>query len=183
MTIHNQKGQGLTEYGIILLFIMLVGVLAWSVPLRGNLNTMYSSIYTKLQSIMGTDTSQDVEEVYTQIIDGQTVHFTSLTYNGYTLAWHMDGQQRVYDFQNMDTMNKRTSNLSNLLDQKRDTYAVNNGDGTYSLYFQLEGTTYVITHDDNNPAGTAASVYTGTITDTINSKMQLTNAYITSKIV
>ena len=48
----GEKGQGLTEYAIILLLVVLIGVLIWfTFDIRGQLSTIYSQIGSDLKSI------------------------------------------------------------------------------------------------------------------------------------
>lgn len=53
----GEKGQGLTEYAIILLLVVLIGVMVWfGFNIRGSLSTIYSKIGTNISSIANTST-------------------------------------------------------------------------------------------------------------------------------
>lgn len=48
----GEKGQGLTEYAIILLLVVLIGVMIWfTLDIKGSLSTIYSKIGSDLSSI------------------------------------------------------------------------------------------------------------------------------------
>lgn len=48
----GEKGQGLTEYAIILLLVVLIGMLVWfTFDIRGQLSTIYGKISSDLSSI------------------------------------------------------------------------------------------------------------------------------------
>lgn len=48
----SEKGQGLTEYAIILLLVVLIGVMVWwGFDIKASLSTIYSTIGTKLSSV------------------------------------------------------------------------------------------------------------------------------------
>ena len=48
----GEKGQGLTEYAIILLLVVLIGSMVWfTFDIRGSLSTIYSKISSDLSSI------------------------------------------------------------------------------------------------------------------------------------
>lgn len=48
----GEKGQGLTEYAIILLLVVLIGMLIWfTFDIRGQLSTLYGKISSDLSSI------------------------------------------------------------------------------------------------------------------------------------
>lgn len=52
MNIHSRKGQGLTEYGIILLLVVLIGsTIFFGGDIRGQVSTLYSSANYKLKEI------------------------------------------------------------------------------------------------------------------------------------
>ncbi|MCI1821954.1 MAG: hypothetical protein LKI63_06595 [Megasphaera sp.] len=51
----GEKGQGLTEYAIILLLVVLIGVMVWfGFNIKGSLSTIYSKIGSDLSSIATT---------------------------------------------------------------------------------------------------------------------------------
>ena len=48
----GEKGQGLTEYAIILLLVVLIGILVWfTFDIRAQLSTIYGKISSDLSSI------------------------------------------------------------------------------------------------------------------------------------
>lgn len=48
----GKKGQGLTEYAIVLLLVVLVGAVIWGTSgIKESLDTMYTNINTTLSSI------------------------------------------------------------------------------------------------------------------------------------
>ena len=48
----GEKGQGLTEYAIILLLVVLIGIMVWfTFDIRGSLSTIYHQISSDLSSI------------------------------------------------------------------------------------------------------------------------------------
>ncbi|MGE1062987.1 hypothetical protein NXG27_10250 [Megasphaera paucivorans] len=48
----GEKGQGLTEYAIILLLVVLIGVMIWfGFHVRGSVSMLYSKIGSDLSSI------------------------------------------------------------------------------------------------------------------------------------
>jgi hypothetical protein len=51
----GEKGQGLTEYAIILLLVVLIGVMIWfGFNVRGSVSALYSKIGSDLSSIVST---------------------------------------------------------------------------------------------------------------------------------
>lgn len=51
----GEKGQGLTEYAIILLLVVLIGIMIWfSFGIKGSLTSIYSKIGSNLSSIATT---------------------------------------------------------------------------------------------------------------------------------
>jgi Flp pilus assembly pilin Flp len=91
----NRKGQGLTEYGIILLLVVLVGTGIWFSGVFGNdVQGMYSTIGSKLNSIAGDDSGiYDTGEIG-KLKDGTVFHVTSLSHVAYSktveVAWYLD---------------------------------------------------------------------------------------------
>ena len=83
----NRKGQGLTEYGIILLLILGVGLGIWSsLGIEDQDKSMFSTIYTKLQSIIdnvSTKAAQtfDLEDEQKQPNRGKPSYKTSLSFS------------------------------------------------------------------------------------------------------
>lgn len=97
----NQKGQGLTEYGIILLLVLLIGTGVWFNSGLGDQDkSIFSTIYTKLQSIIDDVTDQvaktfDLKDPQKQANRGSTSYKTALsfTFNGvkYDILWRYEG--------------------------------------------------------------------------------------------
>ena len=88
----NKRGQGLTEYGIILLLVLMIGCVVWfHYDVRSQLGTIYSTISSDLKSIAGDDQSQ--EENYdtgkTDTIGTTLLHETSLSLKGKTIWWYV----------------------------------------------------------------------------------------------
>lgn len=90
MKLLNRKGQGLTEYGIILLLIVFIGGAVWSqFSIKDNLSTIYSTITTDLHSIAGETTAlENYDTGNTKTINGITFHETSLALKGGTIYWY-----------------------------------------------------------------------------------------------
>ena len=94
MKLLNRKGQGLTEYGIILLLIVFIGGAVWSqFSIKDNLSTIYSTITTDLHSIAGETTA--LENYDTGKIDG-IFHQTSLSLGGKTIWWYTKNNVKQY---------------------------------------------------------------------------------------
>lgn len=83
----NRKGQGLTEYGIILLLILGVGMGVWfSSGIEDQDRSMLSTIHTKLQSIIDGVSNKvaqtfDLEDKLTQSNRGKPSYKTSLSFS------------------------------------------------------------------------------------------------------
>lgn len=83
----NRKGQGLTEYGIILLLILGVGIGIWSSSgIENQDSSMLSTIHTKLQSIIDGVSNKvaqtfDLEDKLTQSNRGKPSYKTSLSFS------------------------------------------------------------------------------------------------------
>lgn len=96
----TRKGQGLTEYGIILLLILLVGMGVWfNFDLRGNIGSLYSTIFSDLSSIAGrtskTGSEYDMGQAFIVALNDidsnhvrtVTLQSTSLTSNIWGAGW------------------------------------------------------------------------------------------------
>lgn len=95
----NKKGQGLTEYGIILLLVVLIGGLVWfNSDIKGQLSTIYATISSDLKSIAGDEKSQaeNYDTGNTKIIDGVLMHETSLSLDGKTIYWYEKNGLKQY---------------------------------------------------------------------------------------
>jgi Flp pilus assembly pilin Flp len=54
----GKKGQGLTEYAIVLLLVVLIGVTIWSTTgIKASLSSMYTNINTGVSNINSAATS------------------------------------------------------------------------------------------------------------------------------
>lgn len=110
---HPMKGQGIIEYGIILMLIVCVGVCVYSLlRIQNNMETMYAQIESNLGSIASNNTTYDTGRIFTQ--NGIVWHQTSLTYtrpensssgmygntnrtNDFTVYWRLnDNNTREY---------------------------------------------------------------------------------------
>ena len=123
----NRKGQGLTEYGIILLLVVLIGSGVWfSGGIGNNVQAMYSTIRSDLKSIIGEDDGSIYEtgiikNAFTRNGDGQykkiDAHLTNIKINGHTLYWCEGGNgSKIYDFIT-DTKKSVAKNLRYPTDQ------------------------------------------------------------------
>jgi hypothetical protein len=89
----NRRGQGLTEYGIILLLVVLIGGAVWSgFDIKASLSTIYSTISSDLQSIAGgkTAVAGNYDTGNTKTISGTVLHETSLSLRKKTIYWYVD---------------------------------------------------------------------------------------------
>lgn len=87
----NKKGQGLTEYGIILLLVVLIGGIVWfHSDIKGQLSTIYATIASDLKSIAGGEKSQaeNYDTGHTTTIGDVLLHETSLTLKDKTIYWY-----------------------------------------------------------------------------------------------
>lgn len=168
-TVLNRKGQGLTEYGIILLLVLMIGGLVWfHSDVKGQLSTIYAAIETDLKSIADDKATENYDTNETTTVAGTLVHFTSLSVVGqqqnYRVAWFLDSSgQRVY-FPYRDT---------NGLHDTADLQGVHQGwtfkdvqfdpDGGLTTYFKgADGSYYKIT--DYEDKDTVLTKYDGTPT-------------------
>ena len=97
----NKKGQGLTEYGIILLLILLVGGFVWfNTDIKDSSSSMYSTISSKLKSIIGLqENNYDTDNKYigtwdpTKVLNrASPTYLTTLKLaNGMTILWRKEG--------------------------------------------------------------------------------------------
>lgn len=95
----NKKGQGLTEYGIILLLVVLIGGVVWfHSDIKGQLSTIYATISSDLKSIAGDEKSQaeNYDTGNTTTISGILLHETSLTLKGKTVYWYEKNGVKQY---------------------------------------------------------------------------------------
>ena len=97
----NKKGQGITEYGITLLFVALLGVSEYySGNIGQNISSLYSAASTRLHSIVnGPKTDYDTGITFTDS-QGNVWHQTSLIYQTMDGADDPTKDYRVYWFIN-----------------------------------------------------------------------------------
>lgn len=186
----NQRGQGLSEYGIILLLILGVGMGVWfHGNARDSLEAMYSTIGTDLKSIIsGTSAYEDDIETYTVYkrangnkVGPFTFHKTSLSYAGKGYNGSKDpnnglsDDQTIWWFINHAGYKEYKVGKANIYGTgmlQEVPYAVNNkttdGRGykitdekTYTYFQATDGNTYQITYYKDNPTGTTLTLYTG----------------------
>lgn len=86
----NRKGQGLTEYGIILLLLVIIGLGVYSTNtgIKQNISSMYENTAANLEDIIGYDTGKNISSKLTK--DGTIIilHETKLSYKGNTIYWY-----------------------------------------------------------------------------------------------
>lgn len=167
----NRKGQGLTEYGIILLFVALIGTGIWFSGGFGNDEQgMYSTISIKLKSIIDGDSVEnyDTDEKGRMAGNAGYLSFTSLSVKRndgktYRMGWKTINGHRVY------TVYRGTNNgMGTLTDWQGYTYGHTNsaesGDGgkSVSTYFlATDGNYYKIT-EYSDGRETTLKKYNGT---------------------
>lgn len=166
----NRKGQGLTEYSIILLLVVLIGSGVWfGFGMRDSETSMYSTIAAKLKSIAGGTENYDTDE--TKLIDKTLVHFTSLTLANAShdrVMWYEDSKgQRVYvPYYDTDGLRNYLHDASDLqgYSSRTDRHVEVGADGGASTYFKAtDGSYYKIT--DYADKETTLTKYEGTPKD------------------
>jgi hypothetical protein len=102
----NRKGQGLTEYGIILLLVVLLGSVVWfGSDINAKDQSMYSSISQKLQSIID-DVSNKVAKTFdtnnvvhqkTRATPSYATTLTKISIGGklYDVLWRYENMKKV----------------------------------------------------------------------------------------
>ena len=101
----HQKGQGLTEYGIILLLVVLLGTGVWfGSGVNSQDKSMYSTVALKLQSIIDDVSGKvaktfDTNDVVYQKTRASSSYATTLkaTINGklYDILWRYEGMKNL----------------------------------------------------------------------------------------
>lgn len=168
----NRKGQGLTEYGIILLLVVLLGSVVWfGSDINERDQSMYSSISQKLQSIIDdvsnkvakTFDTNDVVYQKTRASSSYATTLTQISIGGklYDVLWRYENMKKVNGNFVLDPDNTTKVYYLALHDASADyqvysgtnglmtnAYAVNvkNGDGS-SSYASYGG--YVAGSDSN----------------------------------
>lgn len=150
----SKKGQGLTEYGIILLIICTLGVGIYNASsIKDNLNTMYGTIVASLVDIAGYDTGETLTVSYTTR-EGKTanviLHKTRLSYQDKPLYYYnmlTSKNENIRHYTNSTTGTGQGNIFSKTL----------NGWGDQPVYFKASsGAYYSIT-----PDGSSLTRYTG----------------------
>ena len=103
MYITRQKGQGLTEYGVILLLICTVGVMIYTgFNIKGSIKALYSTVNNNLVSVtdsLGYDTGNTIT-LMTKDKNGKytipvQLHETKLSFEGKTINWYTSGDNTI----------------------------------------------------------------------------------------
>jgi uncharacterized protein (UPF0333 family) len=170
----NKKGQGLTEYGIMLLLIVLIGTGVWfGFDMRSSEGAMYSTIASKLKSIAGTEGDSAVKDTGVTIQMHQSGnwsnmligHLTDVVINGATLYWYELNGNRVYDTQRGNTDNSASYWMADPNSgMKVGTNAIDFGDGTKGFYIRDDHGTYYKVSMPIDGGSQSVTTYTGAIT-------------------
>ena len=164
----NRKGQGLTEYALILLLVVMIGCLVWfHADIKEQISTIYAAIETDLKSIAGDERGNyDTDE--TTRVAKTLVHFTTLSEVGpkggsLRVAWFIDGSgQRVY-FPYRDTNGLHDTSDLQGIHWGHDYTVQHDADGGMTTYFEgTDGNYYKIT--DYTDRETTLTKYNGTPT-------------------
>lgn len=159
----NRKGQGLTEYGIILLLIVLMGSLIWfHNDVKGQLSTMYAAIGSNLKSVANGEATENYDTDETMTIAKTLVHFTSLTEAGnsqHRIAWFTDssGQRVYFPYRDKNGLHD-TTDLQGVHYNLKTEIGADGGQSTYFL--ATDGNYYKIT--DYSVKETTLTKYNGT---------------------
>lgn len=184
--ISNKKGQGLTEYGIILLLVLGVGLSVYfGTGIKAQVGDMYSTVSSDLRSIIDdvTPYSDDLETyIMTKDTHGsvgsRTFHKTSLSaadlfYDGTkdtinsgkakdnSIWWFINSSG--YKEYKVGKANDYGTGMLQEVPKKGDNKGYSlTGNQTATTYFKAtDGNTYQITYYANNPKGTTLTQYTG----------------------
>jgi Flp pilus assembly pilin Flp len=150
------KGQGIIEYGIILMLIVCVGVCAYSLfRIQDNMTTMYAQIESNLGSMASNNATYDTGRIFTH--NNIDWHQTNLTYSrdedlfsggsggtstnqkDYTVYWRVDANgNREY----------RVGML--VYDKNNRTNSLMPKSGDVSYFYTTSGNYYKITTSDSN---------------------------------
>lgn len=187
----NRKGQGLTEYGIILLLILGIGTAVWfHWNIKDSLGTIYSTIGLDVKSIAGEASGyvDDLETFsFSKKYDGSNIgrtivfHKTSLSFAGQGYDGSKDqnndnaDDQSIWWFINHAGYKEYKVGKANIYDvgmlqevpfsvngKKTDGKGYKNmDDATYTYFKATDGNTYQVTYYKANPTGTTITQYTG----------------------
>ena len=181
----NPKGQGLTEYGIILLLILGVGMgVYFGSGYKGDLKNMYETIAEDLNEIIGDtyDTGETSKKygvwewghrgiAYDSDSQGKyyLFHKTSVSYKDDKkigeVWWFINGAG--YKEYKVDENNDGSSGMLQYIPTQVNGYDYRLADGvaitdTSTTYFKgTDGNIYQITYYADNPTGTTMTQYTG----------------------
>lgn len=152
----SQKAQGLTEYGIILLLVVSLGLGVYtSFNLKGNISSLYNQISAQLIELLGYDTGETLNITYKSNEKKKitvTLHKTRLIWNGAPLYWYM----------NTDSKNKTTKLYTNNTNPPGGsngnlfTSSIN-GFTSETIYFKTDNGAYYSLSAD----GSQLALYTG----------------------
>lgn len=187
----NQKGQGLTEYGIILLLILGVGMGLWfHWNPQESVGAMYSTIASDVRSIVGEASGyEDDLETFelTKARQGNgtlgpfTFHKTSLSFAGQGYNGSKDqnngnaNDQSIWWFINSSGYKEYKVGKGNVYgtgmlqevpkyvgNKEVNSYGYNITDTeTYTYFKATDGNTYQVTYYKDDPTGTTITQYTG----------------------
>ncbi|MGE1062914.1 hypothetical protein NXG27_09860 [Megasphaera paucivorans] len=163
----NRKGQGLVEYGLILLIVLSIGTGIYTVyQLKGSEHRIYSAITEKLQSILGVGDVFDTGETFTIMesdplgIKPVTGHKTNLTVGkdtAYTVYWYESRYgQKVYTLYHEG---QRYTYYGSPIQGGNDAHVRIEEDGGRTTVFKSGEYYYQIT--DYGNADTQLTVFTG----------------------
>ena len=138
----NRKGQGLTEYGIILLLVVLIGTGVWfNTDFNSQDKSMYSTISLKLQSII-----DDVTGTIAKTFDTNDVVFQKTRKSdSYATTLKMTINGKVYDilwrYENMKNMGTdKNKNFVPTADTTKVYYlALDDASSEYQVYWGSTG--------------------------------------------
>lgn len=149
----NNKGQGLTEYGIILLLVLLVGCGVWfNYDVKGNISTMYSAISMNLKSIADNETTENYDTGVTKKIGTTTLHKTSLSIFGTPIYWYIPESGfrkgiKQYTYTNLDPNDMTVNKASAGYNPGKYQYISADGSSLVSFFKADDGNIYQMTSD------------------------------------
>ena len=135
MLLRNQKGQGLTEYGIILLLICALGLAVYNYfNIKDNLQAIYGTVATDLDRIAGFDTGEviyvPVKNATTGKTDNVAFHATRLAFEGKTIYWFQDSNSSTKQYTN-DGTSINSAGWMNYATSPKSTFYFKGDDGNY----------------------------------------------------